>query len=162
MCPFQCYLVFDRTTHLTVGVVEADSMELVLPPDPVSWILTSEAAALGHLLETVPYRGSYEAALRRFRRHEPDQADMAFEHPAVDVAKEEKKYKKQGRRSRTDRIPDKIRIKIVALRNKGKSLRKLSKQFDVSLSTIQRILEEEKANVGYRKTAISEQKGRGL
>ena len=66
-----CYLIRDQTTNKTVAVVRGTALdaEVLGEDDPLSWCLTSDAAAERHKLVAIPCSKPYQTALDEFRKH---------------------------------------------------------------------------------------------
>ena len=110
-----------------------------LPKDPVSVMLTSEAQQLGHRLKLVPFDYDYKKTLRFFRNTDGDDPDViCWKPPPKEV--EESNLKGTARTYRTQAIPEHIKDRVIVLREKGKSLRTISREIGIALSTVQKLL----------------------
>ena len=163
-----CYLIFDNTVHRTVGVIPGTDMDPdILGEDPMSWILTSYAAANWHELIALPYSGAYGGALKRFHtsmwntarailgqagekpgdialRQKWDQSDMSIKKPR-DRQREDARLKQNGRKYRTERLSKTVRDDVIRLRRNGMSFRKIAERKHISVSSVQRILDASKS-----------------
>ena len=132
-------LIYDIDTAKTVGILEEAHEPPYLPKDPVSVMLTSEAQQLGHRLKLVPFDCDYKRTVKFFRNTDGDDPDViCWEPPAKEV--EESSLKDTARIYRTQAIPEHIKDRVILLREKGKSLRRISREIGIALSTVQKIL----------------------
>ena len=132
-------LIYDRDTAKTVGILEEAHEPPYLPKDPVSVMLTSEAQQLGHRLKLVPFDYDYKQTLRFFRNTNGDDPDViCWKPPPKEV--EESSLKDTARIYKTQAIPEHIKDRVILLRKKGMSLRRVSREIGIALSTVQKIL----------------------
>ena len=134
-------LIYDTDVNRTVGILEESNGPPYAPKDPVSKMLTSEAEQLGHRLKLVPFDHDYKKTLKFFRNTDGDAPDLiCWEPPPKEV--EESNLKATKRVYKTQAIPEQIKERVIRLR-KGMSLRRVSREVGLALSTVQKILKTE-------------------
>ena len=165
------YLIYDMDVNRTVGVVRGDDMDpSVLGEDPLSAADTDEALRLGHCLKVQALPGgTYDKALEIFKGYSRceekfDPMSYTFQHhigpkdavlslethkeKSKRLAQEEKSLKKTGRKYRTDKLPDDIRVKVVDLHNWGHNNPEIAEKLDISRSSVKSIIRTQRNEMG--------------
>ena len=157
------YLIYDMEVNRTVGIVRTDEMDpAVFGEDPLSAANTDEALRLGRCLKVQELpEGSYDRALEIFRQYNrceekfdpmsytfqhhigPKEAVLSFETPqekSKRLARQEKLLEKTGRKYRTDKLPDHIRVKVIDLHNRGHNNPEIAEKLNISRSSVKSII----------------------
>ena len=117
-------------------------MLLPTDEDKMSIRLQHERLMQGHKLRsyTIPNH-TYDDALALFHNAKPEDLDTICRNPP-DRDLEEQRLKATNRRYRTQAIPSSAKERVIRLwgNGEGKSLRRISREVEIALSTVQNII----------------------
>ena len=140
--------LYDLDAHQTIGVVKREwpDPDILLPADEdkISIQLQYERLMQGHRLKSYSRPNhSYKDALSLFHNAKPRDLDIiSRKFPNRDL--KDKDLKATNRLYETQAIPDSVAKRVIRLwgNGEGKSLRRISREVGIALSTVQNIIKK--------------------